>query len=371
MEEDKLILFVHAALNVGAGALILVVILTVVIPSWRRYVQKVHHRIRTFSGGAWVLTRLVTAALITGALANYKELLLTTFPSLAKWVGNDLLAFLAIIFAIVQFLDARDEEKDMRKIEHHVTEMVGQISTRGIRPFPENLDDIIVMLRGAKNSVRVMVDFPGYGQYSAPERHKEYQAALNEAAQRPAVKFQLVSYDDVLTTEESKAELKAPIPPTRKEDKEKFEAYLKANGISQASAPNNFAELHALLRKHQEQSLVELTAAVKHPEGLERRYLSERVPIFLWLVDNREAVFTFKNLERNEDAASIRTTDGSLIKNLAFYFDFTFDAASQSFARMPSYKLTNLEKPLTDGATVTITGQVHQGDGALVVQTVG
>ena len=369
MEEDKLILFVHPALNVAAAALILVVILTVLIPSWRRYAQTVHHRIRTFWGGAWVLTRLVAAALITAALANYKGLLLTTFPSVAQWVGDDLLAFLAITFAIVQFLDARDEEKDMRKIERHVTEMVGQISTRGIRPFPENLDNIIVMLRGAKDSVRVMVDFPGYGQYSAPERHTEYQAALKEAAQRPAVKFQLVSYDDVLTTEESKAELKMTIPPSRKEERKKFEAYLKANSILPGDAPKNFEQLHALLREHQEQNLAGLKAAVKHPDGLERRYLSERVPIFLWLVDNREAVFTFKNLERNEDAASIRTTDGPLIKNLAFYFDFTFAAASESFTRVPSYKLTNLSKPVTDGETVTITGQFHQANGTFAVQT--
>lgn len=371
MRRDSFILLLSSTLNIVVAAFILLAILTAAISTWRHFTQRIYRRVREVTGGWWVLVRLGLAIPITAVLVHYKRFLAETFSWFPNWIGEDLLAFLAITFAIVQFLDAREEEKDMRTIERRMNDVMNKISTRGIGPFPDNLDDIVSLVRNAKTSVRIIVDFPGYGQYSAPELHKEYLAALTEAAHRPKVEFQLVSYDDVLTREESKLELaSASTSSMRKGDKEKFEKYLAANNIPSMKAPKTFAELHALLKQQQDKNLADLAASIKNSGGLECRYLSERAPVFLWLVDDREAVFTFKNLEKNELAYSIRTTDGWLVNNLEVYFEHTFGRASTSFVRTPSYKLANLPQPLTDGATITITGQVNEADGAIMVVSI-
>jgi hypothetical protein len=61
----------------------------------------------------WVLTRLAIAILLAGLIVPFKDPLEQLFPWVPQWIGQDVLAFLAITFAIVQFLDARDEEKGM------------------------------------------------------------------------------------------------------------------------------------------------------------------------------------------------------------------------------------------------------------------
>jgi hypothetical protein len=125
-----------------------------------------------------------------------------------------------------------------------------------------------------------------------------------------------------------------------------------------------------MLREQQSKNVAELNTAIKHPAHLQQKHLTERVPLFLWLVDRREAIFTFKNLEKNEQAYSIRTTDGWLVNNLAVYFEHTLAPASDTFLRTPSYRLTNVNQTPTNNATVIFKGRVDETEGVVVVESI-
>ncbi len=110
-------------------------------------------------------------------------------PWWPHWVSADVLVVIAIAFAIVQFLDGRQEERALDQQESRLATLADQIqgqagemksialsmSTRFAGPFPENLKEIVDLISKANRHLKVMVDFPGYGQYSAPEMHLEYK----------------------------------------------------------------------------------------------------------------------------------------------------------------------------------------------------
>jgi len=341
-----------------------------ILPAGRHWRHQAHRWLKRKSGRAWVFVRLGTGIATAMLVVKSKMLLVGEYPQMSDWIGEDLLAFTAIVFAMVQFLDAREGEQDLRTIEKAMETAVDRLSTRAIGPFPDNLDDIIELVRDAKSSVQILLDFPGYGLYSEPELHGQYLAALTTAATRPNVQFQLISYDDGLTQQESKLELPFDLTALRRKDREKLERYLKANSIDAKSAPRTRQELENLLRAQQDNNLQMLKGHITNRNGLEHKYLCERVPLFLWLVDKREAVFTFKNLERNDQTYSIRTTDGWLVNNRQAYFEHTLVRASASFKRQVEYKLAKLPKSLVDHAKVTIVGEVHEAAGEVVVESV-
>ncbi len=329
------------------------------IPQGRHALRTAHHWIREKSGGWWVLVRVAVGVVIACLAVKSRALLTGTFPQLHEWIGEDLLAFMAILFALVQFLDAREGERDLRKIEEALATTVEGITTRGIGAFPDNLDDIVALMREANASIQIIVDFPGYGQYSEPELHAKYLGALQSATAKEKIKIQMVSYDEALTQEESVQELSfAGASLTRSEDMKKLKRYIDANNISPEKAPKTFAELDELLRSRQEANFAVLESPPTNKSVLKRKYLSERAPLFLWLVDKSKAVVAFKNLENNEDAYSIITSDPRLIKNLAAHFDHTFANAGDRFDQTPPYRLSNLSQPLTEGASVKIEGTV-------------
>jgi hypothetical protein len=353
------------------GMLVIVVLIfATMTPAGRNWLHRAHVWVKKKSGRAWVFVRLGVGVATALLVVKSKVLLVGEYPHMSEWIGEDLLAFTAIVFAMVQFLDAREGEQDLRTIEKAMETAVDRLSTRAIGPFPDNLDDVVELITGAKSSVQILVDFPGYGQYSQPELHQQYLEALSEAASRPNVKFQLISYDHALTETETKLELPEDLTNLQHKDKDRFVGYLKANGIDAKNVPRTRKALETLLRTQQNENLQTLESQIKHRDKLEHKYLCERVPLFLWLIDKREAVFTFKNLERNDQTYSIRTTDGWLVNNLGSYFEHTFVTASPSFTRQLAYKLVNLPNALADHAKVTIVGEVREADGEVVVESV-
>ena len=95
--------------------------------------------------------------------------------------------------------------------------------------------------------------------------------------------------------------------------------------------------------------------------------MSERAPLFLWIIDDSEAVFTFKNLERNSETYSIRSCDDELVERFIQYFELAFNHASKDYRRHPTYTLKNVTGPLVDGGTVTFTGKYSENDLAVTV----
>src|SRR5258708_37195617 len=96
-------------------------------------------------------------------------------PWWPHWVSADVLVVIAIAFAIVQFLDGRQEERALDQQESRLATLADQIqgqagamksislaiATRFARAFAENLKEIIHLSSQTNRPPKMSVDFPG------------------------------------------------------------------------------------------------------------------------------------------------------------------------------------------------------------------
>ena len=256
-----------------------------------------------------VALRLLGVIAAAGIIALVYTLLRRRYLWLPQFSPTDVLAVLAIAFAIVQFMDAKRQEREITAIE-------GSVSTRFVGLFPKNLRHIREVISQADRYVYVMVDFIGYGQYSAPDEHQKYLAALQTAI-RNNLDVKVICYTAILGEEERKQQF--PDPPAQFEgirNKKIFEAFCATNKISPCPATN------AALRE-----ALERRDALVRPVS-NTKYLDEAAAFFVWLEDDEDAVFTFKNLGNRELGLSFRTQDANLIRQFKEIFNETWAMAS-------------------------------------------
>jgi hypothetical protein len=176
------------------------------------------------------------------------------------WNSADLLAIIAIAFAIVQFLDARHEERALGKQENRMIELTNQIgeqagkmesitlsmSTRFAGPFPENLKEIVDLISKAHRHLKVIVDFPGYGQYSAPAMQLDYRHKL-ELARSHDVAVQIICYNETLASQDRLDQFPDDLSRFNDRDMKRFEQFCRYRKMKQCS---DFAGLRQLLKDH-------------------------------------------------------------------------------------------------------------------------
>jgi hypothetical protein len=336
MDSSILLVWILIPLTISMAAVGYMTIVVILDPySWQRakYVQ-----FRKATGHGWIVIRLAMALPITLALVGILRLLdpyTKNVRWLSTWGTPEYLAFVAIVFAIVQFLDARQEEHEAERLTRELNRLAERMSTQVIGLFPENLLQITNLIRSAKTHVHVIVDFAGYGQYSAPKTYTEYLNALKKAAGNRNIEMRLICYDSILGDRERKLQFPKDPPAVFEglKDRNKFNTFFENLGIAEDKRPKSNEDLRKALQAHETDCMDDLGKCVQHSEGLQRRFLSEPVTLFLWLIDKQEAVFTFKNLEKQDRAYSIRTRDGWLIEQFDQYFSSAFDKASPDWIR--------------------------------------
>jgi hypothetical protein len=254
-----------------------------------------------------VLLHLLIALVATALIGLAWKVLQVVFPRLHDLPVETILAFIAISFAIVQFLDARTEESELRKIE-------GSMSTRFIGLFPKNLAEITKVISKAEKHICIIVDYVGYGQYSDPTNFGKYFDALKAQAKVRDVK--LLIYSDTLAKDESEKQF----PDDENKFKEEAHTdHAKKYFEETGKCPTNFTELRSMLLLHNKKRLAELVET-----KAKAKELSDSPAFFLWLADDEEAVFAFKNIG-SQRGYSFRTWDARLVKQFRNYFAELFD----------------------------------------------
>lgn len=325
-------------LGIFAGAAFLVLIALLALLICYLFDTGVRTGIRTLrkkGGHIWVLVRLliaVPAALViiyalTPALAPASKLLDFT----SAWGSPDILAFVAIVFALVQFLDARDEEGSLgeitgslSKIRDQMSTIRDQMSTHVIGRFPKNLSEVAGLVRDARESIKIVADFLSYGQYSAPDDFKAYFDALKAAAKDPQISLEIAVYDPgKAKTEIEKQFLDSAFE--KEKEKPAFNRFCATAAELGKKPPANAAELCALLQQLDDEYRNSLQTSFRG--RVECKPLDEPLTLFVWLVDDREAIFTFGHIERKKNVYSIRTRDGDLVRQLREYVSDTLKSA--------------------------------------------
>ncbi|HXQ25532.1 MAG TPA: hypothetical protein VN822_03910 [Candidatus Acidoferrales bacterium] len=260
-----------------------------------------------------VTLQLLGVIAAAGIVALVYTFLRRRYVWLPQFSPTDVLAVLAISFAIVQFMDAKRQEREITAIE-------GAVSTRFVGLFPKNLRHIQEVISKANRYVYVMVDFIGYGQYSAPEEHQKYVAALQSVI-RKDLDVRLICYNAKLGQDERKLQFPDdPAPFEGIRNKKVFETFCARNKISP------LPETNAALRE-----VLERRDASVRPSVSNIKYLDESAAFFVWLEDDEDAVFTFKNVGNRELGLSFRTQDANLIRQFKEVFNEAWTTASLNY----------------------------------------
>lgn len=235
----------------------------------------------------------------------------------------DVLAILAIWFAIIHFLDSRSQEKK-------INEIAQSMSTQFIGCFPINVDGITKVIAKAHSQISVLVDYVGYAQYSAPRAYARYKDALIQAAGR-GINIRILCYEPDLAQKDMLIQFPDSEEAFRDESsRERFKEYFRfERGVHR---PKDMKGLRKILDEEEGIHTQELKNL-----GTTISFVSERPDFFLWLKDDEEAVFAFQNLAyQDQDTGvtdrgfSLNTRDGHLIEPLKEAFEYRWQKAVKS-----------------------------------------
>lgn len=305
------------------------------------------------SSKLWIWIKLLVAVALAYGIKWVWPMARGRYPWLPGLTAEELLAVLAIAFAVVQFLDARVQERELdeqsdnlgvisgklkgysdsltgitQNLQHQagdLKDISGSMSTRFVGPFPENMKAIISLLDKANRTIEILVDFPGYGQFSALDSHIAYLEKLIRARQRK-VKVQIIGYQLALATKE-RAEQFPDCPPdqwTQIAASQNFHEYF--NFFTDLPRPNDSKMLRQALVRRDVALFDELRG-----KGVEWKFHQETAAFFLWLVDGAEAIFTFKNVGRKDVGLSFRTRDGNLVRQFKEIFSRRWTNARENY----------------------------------------
>jgi hypothetical protein len=254
-----------------------------------------------------------------------------------------LLAVASIIFAYVQKLDSRE-------LKNKTEYLLGSVTTGYIAEFPKSIPAITKIVDGTCAELSLMVDLPGYGQYSSPDAFYSYMHSIiglrhttignNIDANR------CIGKSDRHKTPEDKPEVRMFTPehresslrrqltkesimktlsdPTDTLGRNKIVAFLTTNRDLLRETPETFLEKLRAGEDYDE--FIALHMATQHDveqqfqkAGIEVRYARDPSIMRMWVEDAEEAAFSFDHSSETEIA--FQTRDTKLLNNFKAIFE--------------------------------------------------
>lgn len=221
---------------------------------------------------------------------------------------ENILAVLAIGFAIIQFFDSRRQENVMAQQESRMGLIAESMSTRFAGVPPKNLAAIAQIVEQAEDHLDIMVDHTGYGMYSFPIDFERYRnALLKKRVMHAACVIHMIVYGPV----PANTVMQRQFPAGKFGDERqspRFEFFFKKLHVG-AGVPGTQPDLlNRLIAYHSElqKNLCD--------SGVQVRNVDRELSLFLWSEDDEEAVFSVENKSGRD--ISIRTRDTKLISPL-------------------------------------------------------
>lgn len=242
-------------------------------------------------------------------------------------------AFAAIFYAVKQRSDSeklknhsqelRDESSvllgKVTSITNEMTSIAGSLSTRYVGLFPKNMDDMIEVITKAEQRLDIMLDIAAYGHYSNPEDYLKYFQTLESLSQTKGVVIRLIAYDKVTARKGHRTQYNGEKGFEDEKQQARFVHFFDRVHQKKLKKPENYQEFDDLMMSQEEmwekrfQGFTELVLA------------NEPLRFFLWLADEKEAIFCFENYGRDTREISFRTRDVSLIRTFKDIFDQNWD----------------------------------------------
>ena len=246
-------------------------------------------------------------------------LTILSFQETVAWLKEHVdrvLAAVAIVFAVVQFVDSRFQKRDMKEI-------ADSMSTRFIGQFPNNMTEVVAVVRQAKTALDILVDVAAYGHYSTPLLFEEF---LKEINTKRKLKVRMIVYHSDIYT---KLRLEQFPEKTYEEERRsaRYRKFFEAN--RRLTEPTTWKGFQDMLLSEQAVHLKTIQNM-----KVDIRTINDLRFISIWLEDRKDAVFSFQNAVEHEKEVSFRTRDGNLITTLNGVFEEAW-TASEPFSWSP------------------------------------
>lgn len=236
----------------------------------------------------------------------------------------ELATIIALVLAFIQLRGAKEHKlelsKQMNKLEQQTMglEAIQQsLSTRYLGLFPRYLGDLAELVRQADQEIRILCDYPAYGCFSDAKAFLAYRRAIEDKS-NAGVKVYLLCYN-----EDKRAQF----------NDEQFPQG-GAEWSAWKSKKENHARLEPLLQDYRKSAELAISSVEELDEtgfkklmlAADRKMLDETfskatntteietfIPIFFWLIDGREAVFSIASLSGEVSEHGFRTVSSDFI----------------------------------------------------------
>ena len=211
-----------------------------------------------------------------------------------------------------------------KRIATDTEAIASSVPTRFVGEFPKNMRAIHEVIANAVSGIEIMVDIAAYGHYSNPELYIEYRQRLEKLAENPGVQFRMIVYGEKLNEESRRGQFRIEdFPPSKKEAAEHYKRF--CDSLPQKERPTTYVDFIKLLARREVQyenflqSLCTCRAEIRKSE--------EPFRLFLWLADQREAVFSFEMYGEHFHEICFRTRDRDLTRTFAELFEHAWERA--------------------------------------------
>lgn len=277
--------------------------------SWNTpIVQRLVRQIRSFArrvAGSLAIVNLIAMVILVFVTAG----LISSSSQVAKFTARQ--AELAARSVAIATKNEEVASKNLEIERLHTTKFVGS--------FPEDVKKIFEsvngLLRQTESEALILVDFPSYGNFTAPESNRAYRDEINKLITKK-LKVHMVCY----TRKKAKTATEDQFRPYK--DRRAFDNFRRqpewVNFFTYNSleAPNDIEEFVNILCdldyryfKNNLKDRISILSNIKDMPGS------------IWISDQKESIFSFYTFEENRvREVAFRTTDSNLIGALKAVF---------------------------------------------------
>jgi hypothetical protein len=216
---------------------------------------------------------------------------------------------LALGFSVYQLNSLQKQVEDLQKKTEELKVIAERPPIQFVGTFPDNMKSITKLANDTKVKLLIVGDYCAYGHYSNPDGYADYIRALEFLADKN-ISVDMYLYDDETTRKTLISQFTTDFKKI--ENSQKFKHYFDDVHHGDLRRPRTLSEFESVMNAQQKKCVDELSA-----KGVSiHRTISNTLPLFIWLRDGDEAVFSVYNLGDNAREVSIATKDKTLVNLL-------------------------------------------------------
>lgn len=250
---------------------------------------------------------------------------------LVKVIGPSL-TVTALLLSVIQLYQANKAERnnkrsleetkaETQRIADRYKELSILATTQYVDVFPKNMPKIIELIQGTRNSLTVITDVAAYGHFSSPGDSDRYvREIVGIASPERKIDVRVLCYN----SNETKLHLKDQFPDFDVlKNTPQFDSYKPWH---QNDLPQNKDQL---IKQIVDAGILFLNSLKTLKPVI--RTTSKELPIFVWISDDKTAIFSLHNYGQSPREHSFTTNDPRFIQRLK-------EIADEAFGNSQEYK---------------------------------